>query len=307
MAAAPVTAADQRRADTAPLHRGRVVAGFGRRFAVELDRGTEIEAVRRGKRGDVVVGDLVGCRLAESRQSVIESIEPRESLLFRADAERSKPLAANVGQVAVVFAPQPPFSREFIWRALLAARAAGIDAMAVLNKTDLPDSGAEAVLAQLAALGARTARISARAEPAFARATLGARFEGRATLLVGQSGMGKSTLLNLLIGAGARTGEVSPRGQRGRQTTTASRWYRYGDSGAIVDTPGFHEFGLEHLAGSDLARLMPDLEARLGACRFADCRHFDEPGCPVREAVAAGTIASERYAFYRALADPKAR
>ncbi len=282
------------------LVEGRVIAVYGRRQVVALDDGTPVEAVRRGKRGDAVVGDRVACRLG-SGEAVIESIADRASLLFRADAVRTKPLAANVDQVAIVFAPRPPFSRDFLWRALLAAAAAGIEAIAVLNKSDLPDEGGVAALAQLGDLGARTLRVSARTDPEQARSTLRPALAGRRTLLVGQSGMGKSTLLNLLLGTTTRTGELTRHGGRGRQTTTASHWHAWDGDSALVDTPGFEAFGLGHLSARELPALMPDFAPLLGQCRFSDCRHLEEPDCAVRRAVDSGALSGERYRFFRGL------
>lgn len=287
--------------------RGRVVAGFGRRFLVALDPAPpggapvgELDAVPRGRRMSVVVGDIVQCS-RERDLHVIESVEPRRNLLFRSDANRVKPLASNVDQIAIVFAAQPPPQREFVWRALLAARSAGVRALAVLNKIDLTGGSAQAMLDEAAALGAVPLRVSARTEPEAAVRALVAQCAGRVTLFVGQSGMGKSTLLNLLIGAQTRTGALTRRGTHGRQTTTATRWFDYADGGALIDSPGFHEFGLAQVEAEDLVHWMPDLDAVEGSCRFANCRHADEPGCRIRAAVEGGAVRPERYEFYRKL------
>ncbi len=311
----------------ATLAPGRVVARFGQRYIVALDPpaavGTpiaagvattatgaaatagavEVDAIGRGRHQDIVVGDRVYCSLAADLH-VIETIATRRNLLFRADANRTKPLAANVDQVAVVFASQPPPQPEFLWRALLAARAAGIDALAILNKIDLQGpaaQAAEAALAEVARLGARVLRLSARGDAAAARVSLAAQCRGRVTLFVGQSGMGKSSLLNLLIDSDLRIGALSRGGTHGRQTTTATRWFAYGADAAVIDSPGFHEFGLEHLDSAHLTQWMPDFAAVAGPCRFADCRHAEEPDCAIRTALAAGSISAARYAFYRKL------
>jgi ribosome biogenesis GTPase / thiamine phosphate phosphatase len=287
----------------------RVVATFGRHSLVRAAAASTaplLTATRRGKRGDVVVGDLVRCTQA-GEQAAIESIEPRRSLLFRADAHRIKELAANIDRVAVVFAPRPPFNPHFIWRALAAARAAGIDSLVVLNKTDIGEGlpAAQAALAQAARLGVATLALSAKAAPDEARTRLAAATAGRATLLVGQSGMGKSTLLNLRVDANARTQEYSTRLNVGKQTTTASRWFDIpaaDGGGALIDTPGFTAFGLAHLSLSERAAALPDLAPFIGHCRFNDCRHLNEPDCAVRAAVNSGEISAERYAFYAELA-----
>lgn len=281
----------------------RVVAGYGRPFLVEDGGGSLYEAQRRGKRGDVVVGDRVRCRRAATAQAAIESILPRASLLMRADGARSKALAANVERMVVVFAPRPAFNERFLWRALLAAEAAGVAPLAVLNKTDLDGDGAGAqALARLAKLGCPTLAVSAKAAPGPARTALREALGTASNLLVGQSGMGKSTLINLLLPqANARTQEYSTRLNLGRQTTTASRLFALEGGGDIIDTPGFQDFGLAHLEPQRLAAAMPEFVPLLGRCRFNDCRHLTEPDCSIRAAVAAGSIEPARHAFYAEL------
>jgi ribosome biogenesis GTPase len=285
------------------LFEARVVAGYGRHFLVEDGAGLLHEAQRRGKRGDVVIGDRVNCQRAAAAQAAIESILPRTSLLMRADGARSKALAANVDRVVVVFAPRPAFNERFVWRALLAAEAAGIAPLIVLNKTDLDEDGTGALaLARLARLGYATLAVSAKAAPVLARTTLRATLGTASNLVVGQSGMGKSTLINLLVPrANARTQEYSTRLNLGRQTTTASRLFALEGGGDIIDTPGFQAFGLAHLDPQQLAAAMPEFVPLLGHCRFNDCRHLAEPDCAIRAAIADGAIDPARHCFYAEL------
>ncbi len=278
----------------------RVVALFGRRVVIETEDGQRREALRHRGVRDVTVGDRVWVQ-AHSNALTVASVAPRSSVLFRSDAHRCKTLAANVAQVAVVFAARPRYSVHFLWRALIAAGAAGVPVLAILNKVDLDSADADRILDHLRGFGARGVRIGARGDPEGAACTLAVEFAARETLLVGQSGMGKSTILNLMVGAQARTQEISTRGQGGRHTTSASHWHRFGSDGALIDTPGFQEFGLSHVLPARVASLMPDLEPYARECRFSDCRHLREPGCGILEAVQGGRIDADRYAFYAQL------
>jgi ribosome biogenesis GTPase / thiamine phosphate phosphatase len=281
----------------------RVIATYGRSSLIEDGAGQTWTATRRGKRSDIVVGDRVRALAQASGQATIEAVEPRTSLLYRADAHRTQELAANIDQILVVYAARPTFNRWFIWKSLVAASAAGIRARIVQNKTDLADAAATHVREQLAQLGWATHSVSATTEPERTRAEIMAIAAGLNTLLVGQSGMGKSTLLNLLVSdANARTQEYSRHLNVGKQTTSASRWFALQDGGAVVDAPGFHEFGLAHLTLGEIAATFPEFQPWLGHCRFADCRHLAEPGCELIAALERGEIAADRYHFYRALA-----
>jgi ribosome biogenesis GTPase / thiamine phosphate phosphatase len=282
--------------------RARVIATFGRQSLID-DAAHIRQATRRGRRGDVVVGDCVLASVTSVEQARIESIEPRSTLLFRSDKYRTKELAANVDQVIIVFAARPAFNRWFIWKALVAATAAGIEALVLRNKSDLAESAdASSFLHQVSQLGWRTLALSAKVESDRSRELLLREVAGRKSLMVGQSGMGKSTLLNLLIpDAGARTQQYSERLNAGKQTTTASRWFSFDGDSALVDTAGFEEFGLAHLSFDEIAATFPEFKGLLGHCRFQDCRHSEEPGCAIRAALADGTIAPERYEFYRSL------
>lgn len=286
----------------------RVIAGHGRHYFIQTPSKEIFEAHRRGKKGDVVVGDIVHFTEPVSNIVAIEEIEPRRNLLYRSDEWRIKSLAANIDQVAIVFASRPSFNPWFIWKALLAAHQAKIPAIVIRNKKDLTDEAeiAQEAIDLLRSIGCEVLEVSATTDPEATKRTLLPYLENKATLFVGQSGMGKSSILNVLIPrAQARTREFSEALNLGKQTTTTARWYRAQDDdwhGEIIDSPGFQEFGLAHLSLNDILRAMPDIAAHVRHCRFFNCRHLQEPGCGVKAALEAGKIHPDRYAFYAALA-----
>ncbi len=281
------------------------MAAYGRHFIVETPQGQRLQAVARGKRSEAVVGDQVlwsATLQGNETQAVLEKVVARRNLMHRRDRVRSKSFAANLDQVVMLVASQPLFSESQLARAMIAADAADIDVQVVLNKTDLPDAGLARVRLQpYLDMGIRVAEVSLRQAPEAALERLRPLLADRTTLLMGASGTGKSSVVNLLLpDAGLRTGELSQALQAGRHTTTHTCWH-WLDSrrvGAVIDSPGFQEFGLQHIAASALAGHMPDFRLHLGGCRFANCLHIHEPDCSVNAAVAAGRISALRHRIY---------
>jgi len=284
----------------------RVVATHGRHAVIETAPGQRVHGHLRGRKSDLVVGDLVRWQPAGD-EGVIEAVEPRRNLLFRQDAWRSKSFAANLDQVLLLVAGEPMFSDSQLTRALIAAESAGIDALIGLNKTDRPSAAqARERLQPYRAMGLPVLEFALKAAPAAARALLLPLLQQRVTLLLGPSGTGKSTLINLLVPqAQAQVGEISLALNSGRHTTTSTLWYWLDahHGGALIDSPGFQEFGLHHVDAAQLATLMPDLRAYLGDCRFHNCMHRHEPGCGVLAAVERGDIASQRFRLYTEILD----
>lgn len=278
--------------------RGQVVAVYGRHYLVETDSG-RYECVTRGKKGGVVCNDRVEIRATGPSAGVIERILPRDSLLSRSDGYRSKLLAANVDRAIVVTAAVPTPRRELLDRCLVAAESAGIEALILLNKADLPETSAYlAELRPYADLGYPLVCLSARQD---ARALM-PWLAGRTSVLVGPSGVGKSTLINALVPeAQAVTAAVSKALDAGRHTTTHTRLHRLPGGGAIIDSPGMQEFGLRHLNLAELQAAFPEFHRLAVRCRFHDCLHLEEPGCAVLAAVENGQILTTRWQVYRNL------
>lgn len=283
---------------------GLVVGAHGRHFMVEAADGRRIRCHPRGKKSDCVVGDRVAW-LAAGDEGVIERIEERRNLLFRQDEVRSKSFAANLDQLLVLVAVEPMYSESQLARALIAADTAGIPSLIVLNKIDLPGvDAARERLAPYRAMGVTVLELSLKKEATAAAALLSPELSGRATLVLGPSGMGKSTLINRMVPeAAAQVGEISQALNTGRHTTTTTTWYWLDDRrrSALIDSPGFQNFGLRQISAAELPQHMPDLRAHAGACRFYNCTHLHEPGCGVREALERGEISPSRYRIYREL------
>ncbi|PKO84322.1 MAG: ribosome small subunit-dependent GTPase A [Betaproteobacteria bacterium HGW-Betaproteobacteria-11] len=278
------------------MQHGCIVAAFGRHYQVELADGRRTTGFPRGKKSQFAVGDSV--TLSETGQ--IEAHEPRRSLLYRSDAFRQKLIAANVSQVVLVVATEPSFSDLLLTRALVAAEDQELKALIVLNKIDRAAAlvAARACVQPFAALGYQRVELSARQDAAPLRPWL----EGETSVLIGQSGMGKSTLINALIPEAAMaTREISTALDSGKHTTTHARLFRLNQRSIVIDCPGLQEFGLAHLTPEAIAYGFVEFRPHLGHCRFRDCRHAAEPDCAIKQAVAAGEIDPRRLEHFHQL------
>ena len=283
---------------------GRVVAAHGRQCMVETAEGRRVLCHTRGKKSDCVVGDRVHWQIAGDA-GVIEKVAERRNLLFRQDEWKTKSFAANIDQLLVLVAVEPMYAETQLARALIAAEHAGIPTQIILNKTDLPTlDAARERLAAYRAIDVPVHELSLKSRPDEARVLLTPMLADRATLVLGPSGMGKSTLINLMVpAAAAQVGEISIALNAGRHTTTSTNWYWMDDErrSALIDSPGFQEFGLRQLQATDLTRLMTDIRQHAEHCRFYNCSHLHEPGCGVREALASHEISPSRYRIYNEL------
>lgn len=285
---------------------GLVIAAHGRHYLVAPEHNPHalLQCFPRGKKSEVAVGDRVVYEPTSVDQGVIVEIGERRNLLYRSDQYKSKLFAANLDQLLIVLATEPYFSEDLLGRALVAAEANELKPLIVLNKTDVSAAlpAARDRLAPYRSRGYEVLELSIKTQPEAARTALQERLRVHATLLLGQSGMGKSTLVNLIVpDADAATREISTALNSGRHTTTFTRLYPLPGGGALIDSPGFQEFGLYHLTEGTLERAFPEFRPLLAHCRFYNCRHLHEPGCAILEAVADGRIARERHALYAQL------
>jgi ribosome biogenesis GTPase / thiamine phosphate phosphatase len=297
---------------------GLVVASYGRHCVVEhssLEHTTPENGLQRtichprGKKSTVVVGDNVQW-LPSKDEGTVESIVTRRNLLYRQDEIRTKAFAANLDQVLILIAAEPEFSEHQLTRALIACEDAGITLIA-LNKSDLPELFEHAWqrLAPYRAMHYGVLPLSLKQSGEVDKAHLLGKLRGKTTLILGPSGSGKSTLINLLCpGARVLTNEISQALNSGKHTTTSTTLYWVEPGTALIDSPGFQEFGLHHIKPMQLAQLMPDIKAQSSNCKFYNCTHLHEPGCGVLTSIKSEEnsqcqreIALSRYRIYSEL------
>lgn len=285
---------------------GRVVVRHGANLAVEDDQGVIHHCLARRHIGDPVCGDRVVWQTTTAGHGVVTAIQPRTMVLSRPDySGRDKPLAANLTRLAVLIAPEPDPSGYLVDQYLVAAELIGVRALIVANKMDLLDAAAEAAFrarfAHYPAIGYDTLWVSLRRPETLVALT--AALSGQTSILVGQSGVGKSSLVNTLLpDLEIQIGRLSRATGLGRHTTSAATCYRLGCGGSLIDSPGVRSFRLGAIDRETLQRGFREFGPYLGHCRFGDCRHDREPGCAIREAVQAGRIAPERLANFQHLA-----
>ena len=281
--------------------RGLVIAAYGRHYLAELPGGEVIECVPRGKKSEVACGDVIEVERTSADQGVIDSITSRSALLYRSDAFKQKIIAANVTQIIIVVATEPSFNDELLARCLLAAHDQKLDIIIILNKCDLPQiEAARAQLAPYRNIGYRVIELSAKQDVTPLLPLL----QGHTSVLVGQSGMGKSTLINALIpDALAATREISTVLDSGKHTTTHARLYHLNANSHLIDCPGVQLFGLHHMDFAAIERSFPEFLPHLGQCRFANCSHSHEPDCAIRKATDQGKIDIRRLKLFQQITE----
>ncbi|HKJ16170.1 MAG TPA: ribosome small subunit-dependent GTPase A [Xanthomonadales bacterium] len=290
------------------LGSGIVLVSHGNRGRVKTLHGQEIDVHYRRGVGRPVCGDLVELEDNHDGTAVVTEISERTNVFARADhRQRKQVIAANLDQVLIVLATQPAPSRDLLERYLVAAHGLGIKPVIVVNKTDLDGSNQPqqdtpfSRLADYTGLGYKVIKSSCKGNPGTdaLREVLG----GRMSILAGQSGVGKSSLVNQLVpDLDIQTGALSDSTGKGRHTTTSTMMYQLpqvsGESGYLVDSPGVWEYGLWQLERAELETGFIEFRPFLGECRFNDCLHDSEPGCAVKAAVESGQISEWRYQSY---------
>jgi len=281
---------------------GIVTAAFGRHYEITLADGRVVNGIPRGKKSLYACGDRVRLGPLHEDGAHLLSHAPRSTLLYRSDAWKQKLIAANATQLVLVVATEPGFSDELVSRCLVATRHQGMRILILLNKIDITAGlpTARMQLAPFAAIGVPIIELSAKSDVSL----LLPRLAGEISVLAGQSGMGKSTIVNAIVpGASAATREISAALDAGKHTTTHARLYRLPQgNGAIIDSPGLQAFGLAHLSRGEIEMGFAEFAPHLERCRFRNCRHENEPECGIKAAVAKGVIAPQRLAHFCVIA-----
>ena len=279
---------------------GTVLASYGRGALVQAQQGI-VRCGLLGRKLRVVCGDQVIWGTPPSADGPsVESVEPRRNLIERIDARgRPEPVAANIDRLAIVVAPEPAPDWFLVDRYWAGAGMKDLDAILIVNKSDLGVENIQAQLQEYRQLNLTCLEVSCQTRTGIEQ--LATEFQGKVTMLVGQSGVGKSSLVNVLVPhADAQTDELT-RDAEGRHTTTTARWYQLGAHAAIIDAPGVRDFAPPASLMRAAERGFIEVHERSVNCRFKDCRHMEEPGCAVRTAVVNGQISARRYESYRRL------
>ncbi len=283
------------------LQTGVVVAAHGRRGQLRVSGQPARRYLVRGRQLRVVCGDRVNLQAEGSGEVIVTGIQERDNQLARAtqDGRGAEVLAANLSLIAVVCAPVPTPDWFVVDRFICAAESIGAAAILIVNKSDLGTVDAE-ILDEYRQLGYPL--LATNAMQASSTAKLAAVFAGHTGILVGQSGVGKTSLINALVPqADALTGRLILSSGEGRHTTSASLMYSLPNGGQLIDTPGVRDFVPDIDSAAALAAGFREIQSAGDNCRFNNCRHLREPGCAVKNGVETGEISARRYESYKRL------
>ncbi len=292
-----------------PEQQGLVIAHYGSQVDIECQQGQQAGAIvrchLRANLDTLVTGDRVIWRAGKPTGVVVANLD-RRAVLSRPDAHgQLRPVAANIDYIVLVIAPLPEPHANLIDRYLVAAESVGIEPLILLNKTDLLDDSNRQPLEQLLAIypqiGYRLLQASTKSQHGLD--DLKAVLRDRTSVFVGQSGVGKSSLINALLpGVDIRVGDLSKGLAKGTHTTTTAKLFHFADGGDLIDSPGIREFGLWHMDREQVLSGFVEFRPYLGHCRFRDCRHQGEPGCELQRAVDDGLISPQRLESFERIA-----
>lgn len=282
--------------------RGLIISSFGRQYIAEANN-QHYQTVSKGKKTEYVVGDEVELQIINAQQAQIMDLVTRKNLIYRSDQNRSKMIASNLDQIIIVVAVKPNFNVNFLNSCLLAAESANITPLIIINKTDLEETTEFAK--NITALYKDTLGYNIMLQSAVNGCQeLLPRLINHSSLLIGQSGVGKSTITNQICpDANARTGVIAKYENSGCHTTTNATLYHIDETSDLIDCPGLQEFGLFHLSITEVAEYFPEMRDYLGDCKFSNCLHLNEPNCAILNAVKQDEITPQRYAFYKHLCE----
>lgn len=288
-----------------PEQEGLIISHFGRQVDVEILEGERsgeiIRCHMRTHLGQLVTGDRVIWR-AGKEHGVVVATQPRKSALMRPNNHGElKPVAANIDFIVITVAVEPEPFANLIDRYLVAAELSGIEPVLLINKTDLLNdenrSRIDTLEQAYREIGYRVLHASAADQAGLKELT--DTLNNRISVFVGQSGVGKSSLINALLpGVELKTGALSEQTRKGRHTTTTARLFHFPSGGDLIDSPGIREFALWHIDPDDLLNGFRELSPHAGHCRFRDCKHQKEPGCALKEALEAEKISRARWDSY---------
>ncbi len=290
-----------------PAREGEIVANYGAMLDVESGPGKLYRCSARRNLESMVCGDRVVWRKCGDRRGVIERLLPRRTLLARRDRRGGmKPVAANIDYVIVTAAPSPGIDEELVDRYLVAAEHTGITPLILINKMDLLTAQQAGEVAERLStysdIGYRVVYASTRELHGLDE--LSTAINGKYSVITGESGVGKSSLVNALLpGIEARTGEISQASGKGVHTTTTARLYRLPQGGAVIDSPGVRDFGPGAMSATEIAQGFTEFTPWVGRCRFRNCTHRNEPGCAVIAAADQGAISRRRLESYRRMVE----